>query len=125
MLVDTHVLLDLLAGGERLGSRAQDVASGEQVFVSSVSIWEIPINRRTGRLRIDDGYLAAISQSGFRSLPLLAEHAAGIDEVEGLGRHDPFDRVLLSQARIEGLDLDTWDRAILAAGLPFVRDARF
>ena len=43
-----------------------------------------------------EGSIAAISESGFRSLPHPAEHAAGIDDVEGLGHHDPFDRVLLS-----------------------------
>jgi PIN domain nuclease of toxin-antitoxin system len=46
-----------------------------------------------------------------------------IAEIDGLPHADPFDR-LLTQAKVEGLDFSPWDRAILAADLPFVRDAR-
>ena len=124
MLVDTHVVLELLLAGGRLGPRAYDAVAGEQVFVSTVSVWEIAIKRRLGKLPVPSGWETAVQESGFRSLPMLAEHASAIGEVEGLKHEDPFDRLLLSQARIEGLDFWTGDRAILAAGLPYVRDAR-
>lgn len=56
------------------------------------------------------------------SEPLL-DHVLSIAEIDGLPHADPFDR-LLTQAKVEGLDFSPWDRAILAADLPFVRDAR-
>ena len=124
MLLDSHVVLDLLEGWDRTGPRTRAEVQERQVFVSAATTWELSIKSRAGRLRINGDLAVGIDRAGFSQLPILQEHTLRIGDIEGLPHADPFDRLLLTQARVEGLDFVTWDRAILAAGLPFVRDAR-
>lgn len=124
MLIDTHVLVDLLGAATRTGGATRERVRSELVFVSAASTWELTIKSRTGKLNLPPSLDEAIRESGLRQLPILVEHTLRIGDIEGLPNADPFDRLLLTQARVEGLDFLTWDRAILAAGLPFVRDAR-
>jgi PIN domain nuclease of toxin-antitoxin system len=85
------------------------------VFVSAVSIWEIAIKLALGKLDLRDTpmdrVVAAITASGFNELPITALHAA---EVAALPRHhsDPFDRLLVAQARFNDLTLVTEDHWI-------------
>jgi PIN domain nuclease of toxin-antitoxin system len=85
--------------------------------VSAATIWEISIKRKTGRLVFDGGAIASCKASNFDLLPITAEHA----ELAGalpLHHTDPFDRMLVAQARIEGLVLLTQDRKLLPYGVP-------
>jgi PIN domain nuclease of toxin-antitoxin system len=82
--------------------------------VSSVSVWEAAIKRALGKLRADPADLRAeLDLAGFGQLPVTWEHglAAG-----ALPRHhrDPFDRMLIAQAQLEGLTLVTTDQALAA-----------
>lgn len=109
LLLDTHVLLWWLADDPALSrAAAQVIASEPLVFVSAASAWEIAIKRALGKLEAPDDLEAAVDASGFVELPIRFDHAvlAG-----ALPRHhdDPFDRMLVAQARCESLTLVTAD----------------
>ena len=97
-----------------MGEAARDaVASAEnEVFVSSVSVWEIAIKRAAGRLVFPiDRFDGLAARMGFEVLPILPAHAV----VAGaLPRHhaDPFDRMLIAQAVVEDLILVSVDAAM-------------
>ena len=79
--------------------------------VSAVSAWEVAIKISLGRLRLKDPFATLVERSGFEPLPITFAHATQLEE---LPRHhaDPFDRMLVAQARAEGLTLVTHDRAL-------------
>lgn len=100
----------------RLGPavRAAIVAPGNTVHVSAASAWEIAIKRALGRIVFPlEQFDAVLAAAGLEHLPISAGHAivAG-----GLPRHhgDPFDRILIAQARVEGCILVSEDTAIAA-----------
>ncbi|MGD9883072.1 MAG: type II toxin-antitoxin system VapC family toxin [Reyranella sp.] len=81
------------------------------------TVWEISIKRASGRLDFDGDTIASCTASRFQILPILAEHA----ELAGrlpLHHTDPFDRMLVAQATIEGLVLLTRDRKLTPYGVP-------
>jgi PIN domain nuclease of toxin-antitoxin system len=117
LLLDSHVLLWWLEDAPRLGLEARDAVAdpSSTVYVSAASAWEIAIKAALGRLR-GRGQVArwlpgAIAHYRFVELPVTVRHAV---EVESLPRYhaDPFDRLLVAQARVEGLTLVTADAAI-------------
>lgn len=115
LLLDTHVFLWAVAGDERLPTEVATRLSdpGVEVFVSAACIWESAIKWALGRLPIGDvdRLVGAIADSGFRELPVTAAHAAAVAELEPLHR-DPFDRLLLAQARTEALTLVSFDAQV-------------
>jgi len=84
------------------------MAAAEVLFVSAATIWEIAIKTARGRLRIDADPVAVVAAAGFRPLPITWAHA---DLAGRLPDHhaDPFDRMLIAQAMVEGLPLVTAD----------------
>lgn len=70
-----------------------------------------------GKLEAPDDIAAAVESGGFRELPILSRHVA---ELRGLPAHhrDPFDRLLVAQAQVDGLTIVTADRAVLPYGVP-------
>jgi PIN domain nuclease of toxin-antitoxin system len=125
LLLDTQIFLWFLARDRRLRGSAREavISQDNAVHVSAASIWEIAIKTTVGRLKISDADIARlphlIDASGFDELPVVARHAA---EVHLLPMHhrDPFDRLLVAQARTEGLALVTVDSAIRAYDVPIV-----
>src|SRR5207248_9388789 len=107
----TKVLLWWLDGAERLRSAAiGSISDGDNdVAVSVATIWEISIKKSLGKLTIDGDLRQHLKEQSFRELSIDGRHAA---EVENLPVHhrDPFDRLLVAQARCEGLTLLTGDR---------------
>lgn len=88
-----------------------------EVFVSAASIWEVGIKRTKGKLRTVRDLSPFVNRSGFARLAITFEHASAAAE---LPRHhaDPFDRMLVAQARIEGLTLVTADPKISLYDVP-------
>lgn len=123
LLLDTHVALWFLSAPDRLGKQAKVLLSSRPIWLSSVSVWEIAIKQQLGKLRVDVDLPEALRASGIGELKLSWGHATRYSDIE-ITNKDPFDRALVGQARSEGLQLVTADRAILAAQLPFVVDAR-
>jgi PIN domain nuclease of toxin-antitoxin system len=113
LLLDTHIFLWLTAGDSRLSARAkQTIERAEKVFISSVTIWEVSVKVRLGKLTADpDQLIAEIQNNGFEELPVLSRHAK---EVVKLPRHhgDPFDLLLVAQAMTEPLHLLTADELL-------------
>ncbi len=112
LLLDTHAFLWWLGNDRKLSTAAHDMIRNPHtlVHVSAASIWEIAIKAKLGRLEVRDGDLVAeIEANGFAELPITARHA---QSAGALPRHhdDPFDRMLIAQARIEDLVVVTRDR---------------
>ena len=87
-------------------------APDNQVFVSAVTAWEIAIKRALGRLKFPiDRFDDILVRMGFDTLPILPAHAIAAGS---LPRHhdDPFDRMLIAQARVESLTLVSSDQAV-------------
>lgn len=117
LLVDTHVFLWLQTEPERLRAetRALLASTANDVFLSVASVWEMAIKSRLGRLPLPeplDRYVPTRCEAA--GVSLLSISAASAFEVGRLPDHhaDPFDRMLVAQARVEGLHLVTNDRAL-------------
>lgn len=112
-LLDTHVLLWLLSDRDKLSPQALGVidAPSGPLWVSAASIWEMSIKRSLGLLRVPDNLLEMLEANEMDVLNVTAEHGLA---VAGLPLHhrDPFDRMLIAQARIEQLTLVTRDQNI-------------
>ena len=120
ILLDTHILLWFLLDSPRLGKRAREILekSGGRVFFSPVSILEVAIKHalKPEVMPCDpDGVLEDALGSGLRELPFTAVHARQVGGLPWLHR-DPFDRMLLAQARAEGVLLVTCDEPLLRYG---------
>ncbi|MGH3611777.1 MAG: type II toxin-antitoxin system VapC family toxin [Pseudonocardia sp.] len=113
LLLDTHALLWWLFGLPRLGpaARAAIVDPVAEVFVSGVSAAEIAIKQAKGRLDAPDDLPAQLAANGFTELRLSVLHGLAVAELPS-HHGDPFDRMLVAQARVEGLTLVTADRAM-------------
>ena len=115
LLLDTHVLLWANEAPERLSAEAvaalEDPAN--DLLVSSVSVAEIEIKRRLGKLGMQHSCETLRAQLGAIWLDLTAAHAMGLRTLPDL-RADPFDRLLVAQALVEECTLVTADAAVLA-----------
>lgn len=113
VLLDTHVVLWWLADEtERFSDQAWKVLDDPSVdaVVSAATVWEIAIKRCLGKLDAPGDVVAQLNNSPVELLPITARHA---DEVSRLPDHhrDPFDRLLIAQARVERLSVATADAA--------------
>ena len=118
LLLDTHVVLWELAEGPTVGTAATaSIADAEELRVSVVSFVEIGIKVGVGKLRVPDRLPELIREAGAELLALAPEHGLGIAELP-LHHRDPFDRLLISQARFEGLTILTADRRFAAYHVP-------
>ncbi|MFO8076747.1 MAG: type II toxin-antitoxin system VapC family toxin [Egibacteraceae bacterium] len=113
LLLDTHVLLWALADDPSLSTaaRAAIVDGRNRVVASAVSAWEITIKRSLGKLRTPADLAEAVAAHRFTPLAVSLEHALAVGALPDLHR-DPFDRLLVAQAGVEGLTIVTRDRAI-------------
>lgn len=113
-LLDTHIFLWAVAGDRALKPAARRlIESADEVYVSAVSIWEVAVRSRLGKIAVScDALVAAIEESGFIELPVTSAHAARVANLE-LHHHDPFDRLLIAQALTEPLRLVTSDAALV------------
>ena len=110
LLLDTHIFLWAVTNDACLKTPARRIMeAADQVYVSAVSIWEIAIKARLGKIHAQpDELVQAIESSGFVELPVRALHAAGVASLP-LHHADPFGRLLIAQALSEPLKLLTAD----------------
>lgn len=118
LLLDTHTLLWWLADDPALSTlaRAAIADPGNEPLVSAASVWEIAIKRSLGKLTAPEDLLDRIQAEGFSWLAVESAHAW---QVRALPPHhaDPFDRMLIAQAIVEGLPVITADHNFRAYGI--------
>lgn len=118
LLLDTQAFLWAASDPEKFSKRARTAIedSSNEVFVSAAVAWEIAIKHALGKLQTPSApavYVPArVAKLGFKPLAIALEHALAVG---GLPSHhnDPFDRIMVAQAQVEGLTLVTSDRNIL------------
>jgi PIN domain nuclease of toxin-antitoxin system len=119
LLLDTHAFLWWDSQDLRLPEslRSAIESSANTVYVSAVTVWEIAIKRASGKLIFAQSVARAIERQRFTPLPITVEHAEWAGSLPQLHR-DPFDRLLVAQAQMEGLLLVTVDEQILRYQVP-------
>ena len=120
LLLDTHLLLWAASEPERLSAKARTLLldPANQLFFSAASLWEISIKNGLDRadFQVDPRRLwRLLLVNGYRELPVTGEHTVAVNELPPLHK-DPFDRILIAQARAEGLLLLTVDKAVAKYG---------
>jgi PIN domain nuclease of toxin-antitoxin system len=119
-LLDTHVVLWWLMDDASLSDEVKNVLDHEpDVYVSPATFWEITIKQGLGKLVAPGDLPEQILDSGFRELPIVAKHVIAAGRLPLLHR-DPFDRMLVAQAQVEGHTLVTRDLEIQKYDVPLL-----
>ena len=113
LLLDTNALISVLATPEKLSAAAREAirSTENRVFVSAASAWALDILRREGRPDTPDDLELQMVTKGFDPLPVTMSHAQAVHLLPDL-HGDPFDRMLVAQAQVEGLTLVTSDQTM-------------
>jgi len=116
LLLDSHLLLWAAGSPERLPVAARSLFEDpdNELMFSAASLWEIAIKRGLGRndFQVDARVLRrGLLDNGYSELPVTSEHAVAIDALPPIHR-DPFDRLLITQAQLEGITLVTADATV-------------
>ncbi len=118
LLIDTHILFwaDQRPRSIAAPLRAAMRDETNDIVVSAATIWEIAVKRAIGKLRFDRPIVAAVLALGFEILPVAGAHA---EHAGSLPPHhnDPFDRLIIAQAYLERMVLDTQDRLMRPYGV--------
>lgn len=113
LLLDTHLLLWAAGEPRRLSRRARGLIDnpGNELLFSPASLWEVVIKRGLGRadFKVDARLLRrGLLDNGYSELPIVSNHVVAIESLPPIHK-DPFDRVLVAQAMVEGITLLTTD----------------
>ena len=121
LVLDTHLLLWWLDDSSLLPEDARALISAPEndILVSAVSLWEIWLKQSLGKLRLPADFEDRLKEEAFEDLPLTGTHTRLIASLPWNHR-DPFDRMLVARAQIEGVTLLTADAKLAAYG-DFVR----
>jgi PIN domain nuclease of toxin-antitoxin system len=124
-LLDTHILLWAASAPEKLSESARALLSDEknQLFFSAASLWEITIKNGLGRedFKVNARVLRrGLLDNGYQELPIYSEHAVSVDNLPTIHK-DPFDRILIAQATVEGITLITADSSIAQYPAPILK----
>ena len=118
ILLDTHTAIWSVAKSGKLSSEADELIGNtdNEIFYSIISVWEIAIKHKKHPKQMpmsEEGFVALCNEVGFMLLPLTLEHIYKIktlERAEDAPRHeDPFDRLLIAQAKSEGIKFLTRD----------------
>jgi PIN domain nuclease of toxin-antitoxin system len=125
LLLDTHLLLWVANDPRRLSKPARSLIEDPQneLLFSAASLWEIVMKRSLGRedFQVDARLLRrALLDNAYAELPITSEHAVNVDQLPPTHK-DPFDRILVSQAMVEGITLVTNDRKLIGYPGPIRR----
>jgi len=116
LLLDTHLLLWAAGEPRRLSKRARTLIDNpdNELLFSAASLWEVAIKRGLGRedLKVDARLLRrGLLDNGYSELPIISDHVVATESLPPIHK-DPFDRVLVAQATIEGVTLLTIDSLV-------------
>jgi PIN domain nuclease of toxin-antitoxin system len=99
------------AEGQLTRAQREALNGSAGVYVSAATIWEIEIKRTLGRLRVPEDILEMVDEAGFERLSITSEHARAAGRLPP-HHGDPFDRMLVVQAQLEGMTLATSDATL-------------
>lgn len=124
LLLDSHILLWFQAGDPALPRTAEQAIRSEanEAYVSMVSFWEIGLKHSIGKLPLLmplDAFFDTIIEAPFQVLPLERPHILAASALP-LHHRDPFDRMLIGQAKHEGMHLITVDAQFKAYDIPLI-----
>ena len=121
LTLDTHALLWWLDDSPALsqGARAAIMDDRNIVIVSAAVVWEIRIKQALGKLDIDASFLEVIRGQGFELLSITADHAYAAGDLP-MHHRDPFDRLIIAQALLQGLTVVTRDPLFTKYEVPVI-----
>lgn len=121
-LLDTHIFIWWMEKNKRLSKDIFNLINNpqNQIFLSAASIWEIVIKKAKKKLKAPKDVGGGIKASGFTPIDIEVLHVLGIEKLP-LHHNDPFDRILISQARVENLTFITTDEKIWKYDLPLLK----
>lgn len=119
ILLDTNALIWYLSANPRIDNETIEIieSSKSTTYYSSINIVEISIKVSMGKLKIKSSYLNLLSKSFFKELTLTAKHANRLTKLP-YHHKDPFDRLLIAQAKVEQLMIITSDRIFKSYKIP-------
>ena len=125
LLLDTHILLWAAAEPEQLSNQAKTLIENpqNQLYFSAASLWEIAIKNKLGRVdfKVDLSVLRRnLLDNGFEELAINGAHTLALDMLPPIHK-DPFNRILIAQANVEGITLMTADSAVAEYQVAVVR----
>ena len=117
LLLDTHAALWFLTDDDRMGENAMQHLSDDsnQVLLSAAVVWEIAIKRALGKLVVPKEYVSLLLGADVQPLPVSVDHAEAVEELPAHHR-DPFDRMLVAQALLEGAAIVSRDEVLRRYG---------
>jgi len=112
-LIDTQIFIWWMEKSKRLSEKSFDLLNDPQnkIFLSVASVWEIVIKKGRRKLEVPKDVRGGIEKSGFIPLPIEVFHVLGVEKLPHYHK-DPFDRILISQAKVEDFTLITSDEKI-------------
>ncbi len=112
-LLDTHIFIWWMEKNKRLSDDLFDLInlSENEIFLSVATVWEIIIKKTKKKLKLSQDIKEAIDRNNFKVLPIEIAHILAIEKMP-LIHGDPFDRILISQSKVEDLILITSDEKI-------------
>ncbi|HEX4044731.1 MAG TPA: type II toxin-antitoxin system VapC family toxin [Gammaproteobacteria bacterium] len=112
-LLDTHVILWWFTDPKKISPKANKIIKDKSntIFLSSASFWEMAIKKSLERLTLPHNLLETVTAESFKILPILPEESLGVADLPLL-HSDPFDRILIIQAKLNDLILITHDKKI-------------
>ena len=125
ILLDTHAFLWWITDHPKLSDQARNVITNteNEIYLSAASCWEIVIQAKLGRLELPEKLHIFIPEqlhiNHFLSLPILISHALAVYQLPKL-HNDPFDRILIAQARADKLSILTTDSLISKYGVDVI-----
>jgi PIN domain nuclease of toxin-antitoxin system len=118
LIPDTHAALWLLSDDPQLSERADRLLTdaSNEVLLSAAVVWEVAIKRSLGKLDAPDGFARTLLDGGATPLPVSIDHAGAVHSLPWHHR-DPFDRLLVAQAKLENAVLVSRDERLPAYGV--------
>lgn len=124
-LLDTHALLWMVSSSDRLSAAARNALADEssELAFSIAGYWELGIKQSLGKLHLADGWQELLPQEMTRNrinwLPVEPQHIHEMVTLPWIHR-DPFDRLMVAQARVEGLSIVSRDQSLSQYGVPII-----
>ena len=118
LLLDSNIVIWLESKSDRIPAYVMDqIKTSPKVFLSAVTAWELNIKQSIGSLRLARPVSDLLRVRAFTELPVTIRHGEAVRNLP-FHHRDPFDRLLVAQAQVEGLILVTADRMLTRYGVP-------